>query len=334
MNNHTDPVHKLVAMDFCSFAASRNESIRGIIPNASDSFFNGQDPFRESLLDVNLFVSQGYEESASQQAIDTIRSSLSSQNVVTDIRFPTALDIYEVLDQEFHDYLNLSRLGLIPESSRNVTRVEVARRINNKWEETISSYDSQVGQRASVLEVYQRNRGVFVPKIDLNQIHRLRSIGYAMASIIIMSSLILGTWSIVYRAAPVVRSSQPVFLVMICVGAIVFGSAIFPMGIDDSFISPDGVSRACISIPWLLALGWTILFSGLFAKLRRVNIVFRNAAHFRRTTVTHKDVLLPVRSWSRRNRARCLSCTYTVHFVLVFVAAHRERISTSCLDNC
>jgi 7 transmembrane sweet-taste receptor of 3 GCPR len=239
-------------------------------------------------------VSQGYEEEPAQQYIETIRSSLSSSNVVTDIRFPTATDILDVLDTEFYNYLNNSKQGRIPESRRDSARSDVAKRINIKWRDIISSYDKQGSTKVPILEAYQKSLGVYVPEVDLNQIHGLRAFGYSLAGIIIMCSLIFAAWSIIYREAPVVRASQPIFLVMICAGAFVFGSALFPLGIDDSVASVDACSEACMSIPWLLALGWTILFSGIFAKLRRVNIVFRNASRFRRVAVTHQDVLLPV----------------------------------------
>lgn len=294
VNNYTDPVKKRLAIEFCAFASSKGESIKGTIPNATTLVFNGQDPFRESQLNISLYVNQGYEETTSRKFIETIRLGLSSPNAVTDIRFPTATDIYDVLDREFHVYLNLTKLGLISESSRQMVRADLAKRMTSKWKDIISSYDAQASTKVSVLEAYQKLQGVFVPDVDLNYISRLRGFGYALASIITLSSLLFAAWAIVYRKAPVVRASQPLFLFMICLGALVFGSALFPLGIDDSIASIDGCSKACMSIPWLLALGWTILFSGLFAKLRRVNIVFRNATRFRRVVVTHRDVLLPV----------------------------------------
>ena len=51
VNNYTDPARKRLAMEFCAFAASKKESIKAIIPNATDydaTFLNGQDPFRHS----------------------------------------------------------------------------------------------------------------------------------------------------------------------------------------------------------------------------------------------------------------------------------------------
>jgi gamma-aminobutyric acid type B receptor len=74
-------------------------------------------------------------------------------------------------------------------------------------------------------------------------------------------------------------------------GAGILGSAIIPMGIDDGVASVEACSKACMAIPWLLVLGWTIVFAALFSKLTRMCMVFNSAARFRRVTVTEKDVL-------------------------------------------
>jgi gamma-aminobutyric acid type B receptor len=65
------------------------------------------------------------------------------------------------------------------------------------------------------------------------------------------------------------------------------------MSIDDGTASEEACSRACMAVPWLIALGWTILFSALFAKLRRINIVVANAAQFKSVRVTERDVMAP-----------------------------------------
>jgi hypothetical protein len=63
------------------------------------------------------------------------------------------------------------------------------------------------------------------------------------------------------------------------------------MGIDDEDSSVDSCDIACMSIPWFLVLGWTVVFSALFSKLRRINLVFNGGVGFRRVAVTEKDVL-------------------------------------------
>jgi 7 transmembrane sweet-taste receptor of 3 GCPR len=280
-------------MEFCAFASSKDVSILGTAPNATGDTFNGQDPFRESHLDVDFYVEQGYEETVARHAVDVMRSDLISLNFVTDIRFPTAPTLNTIVDEEFFTYLNRTQ---ILEADRESERFAVATRINNRWKDVIESYDAKATTNRPIFEVYQRFRGVYVPDIDYNYIGGERVFGFALSSVIILCALSFSAWSIVQRKTQVVKASQPVFLVMVCVGAIVFGSSLFPLGFDERLASVQTCSRACISTPWLLALGWTIMFSGLFAKLRRVNIVFRNAAQFRRVTVSHRDVLLPVRN--------------------------------------
>lgn len=282
-------------MEFCSFAFSKEESSAGTAPNATGEIFNGQDPFRESQLVKDLYVQQGYEETVITSALDNIREGLSSDNLVTDVRFPTSPIIYEILDEEFFHYLNRTRLfGLSSEEERQDERFAVALRIRSRWKEIIESYDSKVTTNRPIFEVYQRFRGVYVPVVDYNQIDGERIFGFTLAGVIAFCALGFAIWTFAERKTSVVKASQPFFLIMVCFGALVFGSALYPLGIDDGIASEEACSRACMSVPWLLALGWTILFSGLFAKLRRVNIVFRNAAKFRRLTVTHRDVLQPV----------------------------------------
>jgi hypothetical protein len=48
----------------------------------------------------------------------------------------------------------------------------------------------------------------------------------------------------------------------------------------------------CMSVPWLLSLGFTISFSVLFSKLWRMNKLFHHES-FRRVNVTEKNVLAP-----------------------------------------
>lgn len=296
MNDNTDLIAKRLSMEFCSFASSKKESIVGTAPNATGTVFNGQDPFRESQLDVDLYVRQGYEESVVSDALDLIRTGLSSDNLCTDIRFPTAPNLYEVLDEEFFYYLNRTKLfSSYSEPERRAERLSVAQRINSRWKDIIESYDGRATTNRPIFEVYQRFRGVYVPIVDLNQIHGERIFGFILAGLIAFFAFGFAIWTFAQRKSSVVKASQPFFLIMVCIGALVFGSALFPLGIDDGIADKATCSRACMSIPWLLALGWTILFSGLFAKLRRVNVIFRNAEQFRRLTVSRRDVLQPVR---------------------------------------
>lgn len=49
-----------------------------------------------------------------------------------------------------------------------------------------------------------------------------------------------------------------------------------------------------MATPWLLTVGFTITFSVLHIKLRRVNQLLRNAQRFQRTKITATEVMAPL----------------------------------------
>jgi hypothetical protein len=274
VNNYTDSVSKRLATEFCAFAASKQESLKAIIPNATAGGVNGQDPFRASHLNIEDYVAAGYERNTARQYIETLSKGLSSDNVVTDIRFPKSGDIYNVLDYEYFHYLRARRNGTISDADAAFQRREVSEGITEQWDEIIGNYNG----RLPILEAYQRLRDAYTPDVDFNQLGNIRVYGYILVTIIFMCSVGFGTWSMKYRSSQIVRASQPFFLVMICAGTLVLGASIIPLGIDDGDASPlscsledyDACDRACMAVPWCLTLGWSIVFSALFSKLWRV----------------------------------------------------------------
>ena len=55
---------------------------------------------------------------------------------------------------------------------------------------------------------------------------------------------------------------------------------IIPLGIQDTDPSYN-VNAACMAMPWLVSMGFSILFSALFAKIWRIMLVWRAAKRFR-----------------------------------------------------
>ena len=91
-----------------------------------------------------------------------------------------------------------------------------------------------------------------------------------MAILAGMLSLFLTGWVFRYRQIQVVRTLQPTFLVTISMGVLVMALAMIPMSIDDE-IAPQRISdMSCMSLPWLLSLGFSFAMSALFAKLWRI----------------------------------------------------------------
>ena len=128
---------------------------------------------------------------------------------------------------------------------------------------------------------------------DMNYIGHLRILGYAMFAMIFFLSVGFFAFAVRYRNNDVIRKSQPFFLYMICLGIVLMGSAIIPLTIDDEYRSQQACDAACMSIPWLLSIGFVTTLSALFSKIWRVNLIFNNPHKFKRIKVEEKDVIVP-----------------------------------------
>lgn len=113
-------------------------------------------------------------------------------------------------------------------------------------------------------------------------------------AIILAAALVSLLWVIKYREKTIVKSAQPQFLLVLILGIVIMGLSIVPMGIDDSVTSTEGASVACMTTPWMVAIGFSLTFAALFSKVWRLNRLMKKAASFRRVTVTVRDVMLPL----------------------------------------
>jgi hypothetical protein len=60
---------------------------------------------------------------------------------------------------------------------------------------------------------------------------------------------------------------QPLFLLTVCFGVSVLAATVIPLSIDDDIALVCSCDIACMSVPWLLSMGFTIAFAALLAKL-------------------------------------------------------------------
>ena len=120
-----------------------------------------------------------------------------------------------------------------------------------------------------------------------------RSGGWVLAFIAITSSLIAAVYTWCKRNTYAVRASQPIFLLLICVGTVLMACAIFPLSMDDEIAQDDWVDISCMMMPILLCMGWCVSFAAVYSKTRRVNLVFYQP-RFQRITVKAQDVITPM----------------------------------------
>jgi len=162
------------------------------------------------------------------------------------------------------------------------------------------------------LEVFARK---FPPR-NMNQLGNLRYVGITMAILVCLSSLITTTWVFTNRHIQVVRTLQPTFLVTISMGVFIIGLAMIPMSIDDEIASQHVSDMSCMSIPWLMSLGFSFAMSALFAKLWRIERLFRATSFGQRVSVTVKDALPPIAAMLLLNVGVMLAWTITSPLVL------------------
>jgi 7 transmembrane sweet-taste receptor of 3 GCPR/Receptor family ligand binding region len=118
----------------------------------------------------------------------------------------------------------------------------------------------------------------------------VRIMGLVLMGLVMVPALVFGTWTYVRRKHRLVIASQPIFLHVLCFGAIVFAHAIVTVSLDESFgFTQEDLNRACQTTPWLVSVGHTIMNGAIFSKLSRVHQVLQ----FSRRKVSARYAAIP-----------------------------------------
>jgi len=129
---------------------------------------------------------------------------------------------------------------------------------------------------------------------NLNQIDSIRPAGWTLLALSAGLAIYFYAWTLKYRKHRILRASQPMFMQLICLGVFIMALTIIPLSIDDSIASPEGCSIACMAIPWLIAIGFSMTFTALLGKLWRIHKVMYAAQTMQRVVVLERDVLKPI----------------------------------------
>lgn len=149
---------------------------------------------------------------------------------------------------------------------------------------------------------------IIVPEENTTYISSgLIPLGLSLYALQVLLVIFCVAWTMFYRKRSVIRSSQPIFLCLVAFGVLVLSSTLIPIGIQGKYRyvqvpttgllltdQPDPdigkVDAACMAVPWLFSMGFSIIFSALFAKIWRVMRVLKAARRFQRKKVEPKDV--------------------------------------------
>lgn len=122
----------------------------------------------------------------------------------------------------------------------------------------------------------------------------LKVVGFCLCSIIVVLAVGSSCWTYLNSKEHVVRVSQPIFLHIISAGTLFMGLSIIPLTIDLGVTDQNGADAACMSCPWLVAIGFSLTFSALFTKTHRVNEIMKSATKWKRMKLTPVDVIKPM----------------------------------------
>ena len=159
-------------------------------------------------------------------------------------------------------------------------------------------------------------------EVDLHQLDSIRPYGFVLAGIIALSSAICSLCVVRQSMHRVIRASQPLFLQIFCAGIMIMGLSIVPMGIDDSLAADRGCTIACMAMPWLLSMGFSIVFAALFCKIWRINQIVTACRNYQRVSVQPHHVLVPFFFIFTTNAV--ILCLWTAIDPLVWVREFRE----------
>jgi 7 transmembrane sweet-taste receptor of 3 GCPR/Bacterial extracellular solute-binding proteins, family 3 len=156
-------------------------------------------------------------------------------------------------------------------------------------------------------------------------------VGYSLMAFNFIACMLCAAWLLRYRKTTQVQIGQPVFLCLVLLGCLISTSVIVALGQqddgphhfyqdDESYAHQNTTSfnrtsnhsqknnddgsttnaasvyfipprMACMAIPWLYSVGFSITFGTLFAKIRRVYLIFQAATATRRVRVTVRETV-------------------------------------------
>jgi 7 transmembrane sweet-taste receptor of 3 GCPR len=105
------------------------------------------------------------------------------------------------------------------------------------------------------------------PEAELNQLGSIRYLGWTLVTVAMFTACGCVGWVLLNSNLQVVKTLQPIFLIMIGVGVFVMTAALIPLSFDDEIVFVRGCDIACMAVPWLFSIGFTIAMSALFSTL-------------------------------------------------------------------
>jgi hypothetical protein len=126
-----------------------------------------------------------------------------------------------------------------------------------------------------------------------------RIFGLTLMSISLLLTLLVTFLVYNYQGQSIIHHNQPFFLYVILLGTAVLAFSIIFLSFDEAALSaapeddpPEFLDTACMTLPWFLSLGYSLIYGALFMKLWRINRVLQ-CSRARRKSIGIKKVIWP-----------------------------------------
>eukprot|EP00531_Pseudo-nitzschia_arenysensis_P000814 CAMPEP_0116123586 /NCGR_PEP_ID=MMETSP0329-20121206/4826_1 /TAXON_ID=697910 /ORGANISM="Pseudo-nitzschia arenysensis, Strain B593" /LENGTH=929 /DNA_ID=CAMNT_0003617509 /DNA_START=189 /DNA_END=2978 /DNA_ORIENTATION=- len=107
--------------------------------------------------------------------------------------------------------------------------------------------------------------------------------------------VVCAIWTFRNRHTRIVRASQTFFLYLICLGNFLIALTVAPLILfaNVEMNAVQGKISATMTV-WFFFIGFSMITSSFYCKLRRINKIMNGSKHFKRVAVRVRDVILPV----------------------------------------
>uniref|UniRef100_A0A7S2VAW1 G-protein coupled receptors family 3 profile domain-containing protein n=1 Tax=Entomoneis paludosa TaxID=265537 RepID=A0A7S2VAW1_9STRA len=254
----------------------------------SDYFEADPDLFSEFVFDAVISVGLGACNSST--GLDDTLSGADHRDSILNLNFEGATGTVTFGDSNTYDQRNTRTsntatfvaINILEDGEIAISDVSLSH-TNLTWQEVTPFYYAD-GSTNPPLPLKDPAKNNYISR-------GLRAFGLSLMSATILCSLLSMVWVYVNRNHRVLTSSQTQFLYVICAGAIIQVTAIFTMSFDEGAgWTEDMLDRACMSTPWLVWVGNTVIYSALFTKLWRIHKVLQ----FTRRRVKIKQLVWPM----------------------------------------
>ncbi|KAL1524858.1 hypothetical protein AB1Y20_019738 [Prymnesium parvum] len=222
---------------------------------------------------------------------------------------------------------------------------------NSTWAERFTKATASDGTEVALVFSTDDNSKPIVP-VPAHSLNLVPAAIYTMAIMLslvsIVFSVLFSIWTIWKRNHPVLKASQPNFLLLVAIGCAISLAAIFPMAkdhadyakynkVDDALTGPGhypDLDSACNMQIWFYCAGFAITYGALFVKLWRIKKIYLNPA--KRVVITQPQMFARVLLLLLIECGLCLliSIHTPMHYEVSVVSSNAQNIVTESRGQC